>query len=827
MSTFFRDANLFKPKSKASIFSSLNQSSNFFKIQKGVVEKQVDLPKEVETKENLSTISEDNNESNSTINADVNNQQDSPITVANSSSDFHIANKNIQKLKNNEEEDDDLEITNVRILQLDSEVIKDSRGDETPTPAPRSRAPTFNLEKDKLSNNNTDQVSMQYLLNALSHLNKIKDELEMKLKSSEGQLNEYKAKLNSNTEIATSLKKKLKVILSTVNDSNNEVKYWKNKVTTITDNSNKILEETKSIKASVVSLERQVQKYKSTLESLKSKLSSSNSLISKREMELISLDARLDDMSGRLSEEKIKNSQLDKLLDESRKLYGGEMKLEAAKNAKLVEEILNFNKELKNQLAEQFKQLLDSNSSIGSISNSNFDKLFNTISTEIDKLTSTFNDNQSKLDLLSSKTDESSHTLKEVITSLIQNVTIETSNQGQIIDTLNSNLLKLVGKIDTNANDDEYKNILAGIDKLQSSMESTKQIEEKFKFQLDALTLQHEEQSLNFANLKEQHTLLNDQYQQQKQLIEELETQNSNYVAKVAELHLEIDCLKEENSKQLVHAEEMKKTHFNEQKNTNRLFESKLRTQDEILKMATAETEKLKGLNLKNEDQNQKLIQELNQLSIKYDNLNAQYIDETSLNSKLEKDILVKESQLAELKSQFESNNQFVSEEKSQLSVTVDKLEKQNRSYLEMIKKLKLEKQEKIETINKLKRQNEMMNQSQLSKSNLPSPEKLLVKGTDQVKSASKNKRKKNENRRKLISLQSEEDISFSSYQSTEGSNKKLQIDKSLQKGPDLSDDPLFQVPETSQELEEKEQVLERKKSRSIIKTYKRRKFVA
>lgn len=294
---------------------------------------------EIESKDSDEEKKDDEDDDN----GDDNDDEDVSLNYSNSNVDNDDKKtENVQLKRAQEESDEEIEITNVRDVTLDD--YSDNTGETT-----------TNFDHSLLENNqlqskentiktepfgNMDNVSMEYLLNTISHLSEKNKQLQNEIKSVQSQNKNLADTLKSRSDSIDILKNRISKFKTTMNNSSILLKEFKLKITDLNYKNTGLVENLEKTKQSL----KKEHEFLYSLKGLVSNLKTQNSLneinISQKTQRIESLENKANDLAGRLSEEKIKNSKLHKELTDASNKYESELYQTTAENRRLLELIL-------------------------------------------------------------------------------------------------------------------------------------------------------------------------------------------------------------------------------------------------------------------------------------------------------------------------------------------------------------------------------------------------------------------------------------------------------------------------------------------------------
>lgn len=366
MSSFFRDSNLFATRNNKPLFQTVTSSNKISFEKLGSKHKSTPVvvkPFSDGLKLECSSIGEINS-SASLKNSHV-LKEEPPIDQGgenefdnNESSEESITTSNLKISDNPMDEDDDLEITEVRNLDPDfydgsdnvAETSYTLNNDQDHDHENDNGGET--LQNKKEHNEKMDNVSMEYLLGTISHLNEQNKSLQKELKSLKHENEELSSNLKERNESIGILKHSVCKFKCTLENSNALLKDLKVKFIDANSGKNVLSEELKKIKESIHKEHELLYSLKNLVATLKTQNSITESKLAQKVQRIENLEQKANDLAGRLSEEKIKSSQLNKELIGASKKYESDLFHCTEENKKLIQQILDERFEFKTNWAE-------------------------------------------------------------------------------------------------------------------------------------------------------------------------------------------------------------------------------------------------------------------------------------------------------------------------------------------------------------------------------------------------------------------------------------------------------------------------------------------
>lgn len=391
MSSFFRDSNLFAPLNNKPLFKSISSNNNDgkSKILSNEHWKLNDKksPKDFLNKKYVFGKNNKQNNSDEEYDADVNdnkeNEDEEDVQNDNNESidtnDYDVSDCVYEETANpsnngDDGDEDEIKITEVRSLTVvhDSKKVDENDGDQPNT------SNTFNNSVDdqdfnnhnsknigsnhditksnfsktvtKVNNEQSDSISINYLLNTISHLSETNKELEKQIIDLKIENEKVTLSAEKKKESISALKhhmSKFKTILTNNNDEMIEMKSMMSELQSKNSNLSLDLNNTKK---NILKENELLLSLKTIVSNMKSQIVSNEALIAQKNEKIENLKKRVDEFAGRLSEEKIRNIDLNKKLTESSQKYESEMFNLIKANNEKTQEILDkeetFQKEL-------------------------------------------------------------------------------------------------------------------------------------------------------------------------------------------------------------------------------------------------------------------------------------------------------------------------------------------------------------------------------------------------------------------------------------------------------------------------------------------------
>ena len=365
MSSFFRDSNLFATRNNKPLFQAVTNNSkiSFEKLSSKhkttpVVVKPFSegLKLERNSVSDTSKASPENNPMHEEQTDDCENGE----SENDEANDDPFIHSNPKIGNNSIDEDDDVEITEVRDLDQDNYGGSDSVGETSNTlnndhdqdqdHQRYSEEETLSVKKE--NNDKMDNVSMEYLLNTISHLNEKNKILQKELKTMKHENENIASNLKEKNESISLLKHKVFKFRCTVENSNLLLKDLKVKFVDSNNKKDALVEDLKKTKESILKEHEFLYSLKTLVSNLKTQNSINESKITQKDQRIANLNQKANDLAGRLSEEKIKNSQLSKEITEVSKKYEAELFKCANQNNQLIKSILDQRAEFKTTWVE-------------------------------------------------------------------------------------------------------------------------------------------------------------------------------------------------------------------------------------------------------------------------------------------------------------------------------------------------------------------------------------------------------------------------------------------------------------------------------------------
>lgn len=365
MSSFFRDSNLFATRNNKPLFQAVTSNSkiNFEKLSSkhksnSLVVKpfnealklegtSIGGSKKVAPEVNL--LQEEQTD-------DCENDE-SRIDKTDNDSLIH---SNLRIENNSMDEDDDVEITEVRDLDQDIYSGSDNVGETSNTlnndddqdynHRPYPEEETLNVNKE--ISDKMDNISLEYLLNTISHLNEKNKNLQKELKTLKLENEDIASNLKEKNEYVSLLKHQVFKFKCTVENSNALLKDLKVKFVESSKKKDVLVEDLKKTKESILKEHEFLYSLKTLVSNLKTQISLNESKISQKDQRIENLDQKANNLAGRLSEEKIKNSHLSKELTGLSKKYESELFKGTSENNQLIKSILDQRAEFRTTWVE-------------------------------------------------------------------------------------------------------------------------------------------------------------------------------------------------------------------------------------------------------------------------------------------------------------------------------------------------------------------------------------------------------------------------------------------------------------------------------------------
>lgn len=381
MSSFFRDSNLFasrnnKPLFSTNIESSIGNNKLSFENKKHSSNlKSLNALKNINYKVGKTAISNQNNDDQADDHNYGDSTQDSislyekytsPIedksgenNEAKSHKENNNGNDDDDGMDDNDEDDDDIEITEVRdvvdnpdnedtnIWEISGTLHDNEISDEN-----------NNIKIKKEGRDAADDVSMEYLLNTISHLNEKNSNLQKQINNFKIENNNLTDQLLNKSNSINNLKNQVSKIKSNILNSNSILKDLRNDHIDHSSKHESILNDLNNTKKSISKQNENVLSLKKIMLNMKTQLSNNEATIESKNQSIENLKKRSDDLSGRLSEEKIKNNELNNLFKVESKAYEAELMKINEKYQTMVENISADNEKFGFEF-DTFKKFVD------------------------------------------------------------------------------------------------------------------------------------------------------------------------------------------------------------------------------------------------------------------------------------------------------------------------------------------------------------------------------------------------------------------------------------------------------------------------------------
>lgn len=369
MSSFFRDSNLFTTRKKGALFSNLGNIAANSKIEASAANSDDNFPNSSTSNVNpkvkpfhegmkLKITNSINNGHKNTDSIGNNiamssrtksiitpkeeeNKEDEDNDDDDNDDDDNEYQKNKEELVeegSSEDEDEDLEITDVRDIAQDSDNTGETSND--------IEEETLNVKQENKNiiqhgtSSKMDNVSMEYLLNTISHLNEKNKALKLEMNTASNQNEKLHVNLNKKDESIALLKHKLSKCKNSMSLFHSLLKDLKIKIINSDKSRIAITEELKKTKENLNKDHTFLLSLKNLVTTLKAQNSANESKIEQKNQRIESLEQRSNDLAGRLSEVKIKNSNLTKEMSQLSAKYESDLFKCTTENNKLIESMM-------------------------------------------------------------------------------------------------------------------------------------------------------------------------------------------------------------------------------------------------------------------------------------------------------------------------------------------------------------------------------------------------------------------------------------------------------------------------------------------------------
>ncbi|GMG34977.1 unnamed protein product [Ambrosiozyma monospora] len=512
----------------------------------------------------------------------------------------------------------------------------------------------------------SDKMSMEYMLNLVSHLNSRNTTLQQKLNDSQKESAQHKKNFEDRSKAVSLLKIKIGDISKTISSSLNESKHLHRLTSNMTASNSEIFNELKSLRHGVKRNLEGMDASRRNHESLKTKLILANNEVDKKNIELKSLKTRLDDVSGRLSEQKIINGQLSKNLDETR--------------SRMENEFIEVSTTCNKSIAKLNDQLETMKTTLGSITTQN-DDLKNVTHDESTRCINFFTE---QCESLSTNLNVLSDLTNDRITAFQGETTSEFTNLKGCIEKHGSDIISKTDSFDTESSK-KLVNLLENISILNTRIEETDKVKE-------AAAKGYEELQSKYNQLEGSNQELSVLLQSEKDHTKDLQSKllladesSTRVLADMESLQKSLREMKSENQGLMKQLDELQKSSNKERKELVRQYESKLRTQEELLKLSDAEVKIQKD---KQTEEYQKLQESLHAKTNLADGLNHELKtlkkNLSDLSKRTQNELNKKEAKINVLSESVESKDNAISKLKDDIS----ELHSQQKQFLKDLTKL-------------------------------------------------------------------------------------------------------------------------------------------
>lgn len=195
--------------------------------------------------------------------------------------------------------------------------------------------------------NEIDLVSMENLLNTISHLVSENNNLQRKVHSLQADKKSFSDELFKKNESINDLKSKIENFKNNMGEIGNLLKITKENLYKVNTKNNSLILDLNNAKKFILKDHEVLFALKTVTTNLKKEVLSNNNKLEQKNQQIGNLKYKVNDLSGRLSEEKIKNVQLSNLLKEEQEKYENGSFNILQKNNSLIEAAILQNQEFK------------------------------------------------------------------------------------------------------------------------------------------------------------------------------------------------------------------------------------------------------------------------------------------------------------------------------------------------------------------------------------------------------------------------------------------------------------------------------------------------